>query len=97
MSGSERYHHNCQIVYDIYGIPPKERGTRYNIHHNIFRSDVGNLVPRNFDIDNIANLTPLKVREEHDPLHRYITSIEGNTSSKHKKKDKKHKHRKYKH
>jgi hypothetical protein len=83
----ERYHRNCQIVYDIYGIPKKERGTVYNIHHQIFRHDLGDLVPITFDIDNISNLYPLR-RDVHEKLHLKVErdEIEHPVPKRHKHK-----------
>lgn len=68
---SERYHQNRERVYDIYNIPVRERGHKYTMHHIVYRSDIGKLVPRSFDVDAESNLYPLK-KDIHDELHRRV-------------------------
>ena len=65
---SERFHINAEKNYIIYGVPPEQRGTVYNIHHLMNKADRGRLVPLDYDIDNQANLVPMLIRE-HDKMH----------------------------
>lgn len=56
---------DCGVVY-------KKRNGRYNIHHDIFKSDVKRrLVPRNFPVNEKRNLTPLPI-EVHNELHKIV-------------------------
>jgi hypothetical protein len=66
---SERFHQNAARVYEIYGIPPEQRGIVYNIHHIVNKADVGSLVRYDFDIDGKSNLFPMLIGE-HCELHR---------------------------
>lgn len=63
----ERYLQNRARVYEIYGIPIKDRGTRCDMHHIVNKKDLGVLVPRDFDIDAKSNLYPL-CKEVHAEL-----------------------------
>ena len=67
----ERYKRNRKRVYDIYSIPKKERGTKYNMHHIVFKSDLDKLVSEDFDLDCKSNLYPL-TKEEHQKLHERV-------------------------
>ena len=89
----ERYLKNRTRVFEIYGI--KETDQRYNCHHIVCKSDVGSLVPADFDIDGKSNLYPI-LRYDHDEVNRRIDMdiVCGETLehySKHTKK-KKHQH-----
>ena len=68
---NERYKRNRERVYDIYGIPKKDRGTKYNMHHIVFRSDLGKLVSEDFDLDCKSNLYPLR-KDVHQELHNKV-------------------------
>jgi len=70
----ERYKRNRKRVYDIYSIPKKERGTKYNMHHIVFKSDLDKLVSEDFDLDCKSNLYPL-TKEEHQELHNKVKKI----------------------
>jgi len=67
-SSKQAYKQNRDRVYDIYGIPPKERNRKYNMHHVVMRSEGGG--------DDKANLCPL-LRQTHQKLHLRICRIEG--------------------
>jgi len=56
----ERYKRNRERVYEIYKIPKKDRGTKYNIHHIVQRADKKNGNFDWYDIDGKGNLYPLK-------------------------------------
>lgn len=54
------------------GIKNPKRNPRYNIHHEIFKSDVKRgLVPKNFPLNDRHNLVPLPI-EIHNELHELI-------------------------
>lgn len=68
---SERYLRNKIRVFELYGIDIKDK--KYNCHHQVFRRDIiDGLVPSDYDIDGKANLIPLHIRNEHEPLHRLV-------------------------
>jgi len=67
---SKEYLRNRTIVFENHGINPKDK--TYNCHHIYFRSDVDSgRVPRDFPIDAVENLLPLK-KTTHDALNVYI-------------------------
>ena len=82
-----KYKENSLRVREIYGIDAHDK--RYNIHHNIQKSDyrskkqkefLNASVPSGrFDLDAISNLTPLKI-EVHADLHRRLELLEGTIS-----------------
>lgn len=75
MASREVYLHNCEIVYNIYNIPKKDRGTRVNIHHILLKSDYKyGLIPNDGKRDDISNLYPLPI-EEHNQLHRRLENM----------------------
>lgn len=69
----ETYLRNRARVYEIYGI--KENDQRYNCHHIIQRSDVGELVGKDFDIDAKSNLYPI-LKTDHEDINDRIRSDE---------------------
>jgi hypothetical protein len=71
MAQEKEYLINRERVFEIYGIPKKERGTRYTMHHIVYRSDVGKLVPSTFRVNELSNLYPLE-RQVHEELHRRV-------------------------
>ena len=66
MNEKDKYLQNKAEVYRIYGI--SLRNKNYNCHHIIFRSDVGILVPSDYDVNAVSNLIPLR-KETHQRLH----------------------------
>jgi hypothetical protein len=65
-------HQTRKEVFEEAGIVQKKRNGRYNIHHDIFKSDVKRgLVPRNFPINERRNLTPLPI-DVHNDLHELV-------------------------
>lgn len=71
----EEYFRNCDRVYDIYGIPKRERGSKYTIHHCVMKSDYKyGLVANDGKRDNVENLYPLPA-EQHNQLHRKLENM----------------------
>ena len=68
------YKNNRERVYDIYGIPKKQRSRSYDVHHIVFQSDTKNRVFKNFNIDGKANLYPLP-KKVHQELHTKINKM----------------------
>lgn len=65
-------HATRKEVFESAGLVYKKRNGRYNIHHDIFKSDVKRgLVPRNFPINEKRNLTPLPITV-HNDLHKLV-------------------------
>jgi len=79
---------NYARVYEIYGIEPNDR--RYNIHHIVYKRDCKSGLMKNFDVNQISNLCPLK-KEDHADLHRRVDLIEHYHHDTNKKKKKKRK------
>lgn len=72
MASREVYLKNCEKVYDIYGIPKRDRGGRYTMHHIVLKSDYKyGLVTDDGKRDNPENLYPL-LAGTHDNLHRKL-------------------------
>jgi hypothetical protein len=67
MSSKETYSANKDRVYEIYGIPPKEK-KKFSIHHIIFRREGGT--------NEKSNLCPLPI-EQHRQLHMKVDQEEG--------------------
>lgn len=67
---NKRYKENRERVYDIYGIPKKERGTKYNMHHIVFREQFKDGFNW-YDMNCKGNLYPL-TKTEHLRLHQKI-------------------------
>jgi len=77
---------NYKRVYEIYGIDPKDK--RYNIHHIVFKRDCKKGLMKNFEVNKISNLIPLR-RGEHAELHRRVDLMEhfsGGTPKKNRKR-----------
>ena len=79
---------NYARVYEIYGIEPNDR--RYNIHHIVFKRDCKSGLMKNFDVNQLSNLIPLR-KEQHAELHRRVDLIEHYHHDTNKKKKKRRK------
>ena len=88
----ERYLQNRTRVFEIYGIPKNERGTKYTMHHIVCRHDVGNLVPSTFRINELSNLYPLLVND-HSYITQRIDFLDGKCCNFNKQINKLHKNR----
>lgn len=60
-------------VFEIYGLDPNDK--RYNCHHICQRSDIGTLLPLDFEVNALSNLIPMKTHE-HKQLHERIAFID---------------------
>jgi len=84
MSNKETYNSNKDRVYEIYGIPPKEK-KKFSIHHIIFRREGGT--------NEKSNLCPLPI-EQHRALHIKVDEEEGGVWTKivthHRRRKNKH-------
>lgn len=56
-------------VFEIYGKNPKDK--RYNCHHNIGRAEAKELIGKDFEINQLSNLIPMRI-ETHAQLHKRI-------------------------
>lgn len=58
------------------GIPKKERGTVYDVHHIVTRSDVKENPElwADFNVNEASNLFPIP-RKDHERLHRKIDQM----------------------
>ena len=70
-------------VYEIYGIEPNDR--RYNIHHIVFKRDCKKGLMKDFDVNKISNLIPLR-KEQHASLHKRVDLVEHYHHDTNKKK-----------
>jgi len=69
MTEKEIYLQNRNRVFEIYGINPNNKN--YNCHHIICKHDRGDLVPLDYDIDQVSNLIPIK-KTDHEELHHRL-------------------------